>query len=347
MTITFTPGKRENVGLLIALAGASGSGKTYSAMQLAQGMVGPEGRFAVIDTEARRALHYADQFNFDHAELRAPFRPQTYIDAIDAAEAAGYPVILLDSMSHEYEGDGGILEWAAEIEAGTPKPGIESPRTYGGDWYKDWLEKPVTSPGNWKEPKSEHKRMMTRLLQSRAHLIFCLRADEKIEIQRVVDERTGRKKTVIIQAKDKPLRDRWSPICEKRFMFEMLTSVVLTPDHPGRPIPIKVQEQHLGYFPTDRPISQETGRQLAEWARGGAAAGQERQEPVAAGQYTLRGETYATPQEWADAVKLLVKTKAVAAKFNADRRADLAALCEDPQTSDIGWDLVDYLGKLP
>ena len=77
------------------------------------------------------------------------------------------------------------------------------------------------------------------------------------------------------------------------------------------------------------------------------AAVRDNQEPVAAGQYTLRGETYATPQEWADAVRALVTTKTVAAKFHADRRADLEALCQDPDHSKIGWDLVDHLGKLP
>lgn len=262
MTVTFRPATRENVGLLIGLSGASGSGKTFSAMRLAQGIVGPEGRFAVIDTEARRALHYADRFRFDHAELRPPFRPEAYAETIKAADDAGYAAILIDSMSHEYEGEGGILEWAAELEAGVPKPGVSNPRTFGGDWWQDWDVKPVKSPGNWKEPKSAHKRLVSRLLQCRAHLIFCLRAEDKIEIVR----RGG--KTEVIPPEQKPPKDRWVPICEKRFMFEMTASFVLTPDTPGVPLPVKLQEQHKPLFPQGQPITEEHGAALAAWARG-------------------------------------------------------------------------------
>jgi dephospho-CoA kinase len=64
MSFSFRPGVRENVGLLIGLAGGTGSGKTYSAMELAAGISGDK-PFAVIDSEARRALHYADRFRFD------------------------------------------------------------------------------------------------------------------------------------------------------------------------------------------------------------------------------------------------------------------------------------------
>src|SRR5512135_1544389 len=106
---TFRPAKRQNVNLLIGLAGGTGSGKTFSAFELATGIAGGK-RFAVIDTEAGRALHYADAFQFDHGDLRAPFTPDAYTEAIMAADAAGYPVIIVDSMSHEWSGDGGILD---------------------------------------------------------------------------------------------------------------------------------------------------------------------------------------------------------------------------------------------
>src|SRR4051812_26489648 len=94
--VEFKPAVREAVGLWIQLVGGSGSGKTYSALRLASGIAGDK-PFAFIDTENRRGLHYADQFNFHHADLRAPFRPQAYADAIQAADEAGYPVIVIDS----------------------------------------------------------------------------------------------------------------------------------------------------------------------------------------------------------------------------------------------------------
>lgn len=237
MSFTFAPAVRQQVSMLVALAGASGSGKTYSALRLAKGL-SPEGKIAFIDTEARRGLHYADKFSFMHADMRPPFKPERFVEGIQAAEQAGAEVVIIDSFSHEYDGEGGITEWAEEIERGGTK-----------------------SPGNWLVPKRAHKRMMNALLQCRASLIFCLRADEKIQIVR-----EGGRTQVL------PLG--WMPICEKRFMFEMTASFTLTPDRPGRPrfdLPHKLQEQHRAFFREDQPIGEDSGRMLAEWARGGAA----------------------------------------------------------------------------
>ncbi|WCS27827.1 ATP-binding protein [Methylobacterium sp. NMS14P] len=238
MSFTFAPAVREQVSLLIALAGASGSGKTKSALRLAEG-ISPAGKIAFVDTEARRGLHYADQHRFLHADMRPPFKPIRFVEAIAAAKAAGAEVVILDSFSHEYDGEGGIIDWAdALAESGTK------------------------APGNWKEPKLAHKRMMNALLQCRATLIFCLRADEKIEIVR----EGGRTQV-------RPLG--WMPICEKRFMYEMTASFTLSPDSPGIPrfdLPHKVQEQHRGFFPERKAIDEACGQQLAAWARGGAQA---------------------------------------------------------------------------
>ncbi|KTS11044.1 hypothetical protein SB2_28505 [Methylobacterium radiotolerans] len=238
MSFTFAPAVREQVSLLIALAGASGSGKTKSALRLAEG-ISPSGKIAFVDTEARRGLHYADQHRFLHADMRPPFKPIRFVEAIAAAEAAGAEVVILDSFSHEYDGEGGIIDWAdALAESGTK------------------------APGNWKEPKLAHKRMMNALLQCRATLIFCLRADEKIEIVR----EGGRTQV-------RPLG--WMPICEKRFMYEMTASFTLSPDSPGIPrfdLPHKVQEQHRGFFPERKAIDEACGQQLAAWARGGGQA---------------------------------------------------------------------------
>src|SRR3972149_2910717 len=101
---TFRPAIRESVALLTGLIGPSGGGKTYTAMRLAKGICGDK-RFAVIDTEAGRAKHYADLFSFDHGDLKPPFRPQTYIDAIKKADEAGYRAIVVDSFSHEWAGE--------------------------------------------------------------------------------------------------------------------------------------------------------------------------------------------------------------------------------------------------
>lgn len=297
MTFEFKPAKRENVGLLISLAGASGSGKTYSALQLATGL-SPSGRIAFIDTEARRGLHYASEFNFLHADMKPPFRPERFLEAIREAERQGAEVVIIDSMSHEYDGEGGILDWATELEEGTPKAGITHPRDpKDGDGWKDWAVKPVKSPGNWKEPKMAHKEMMNGLLQCRAHIIFCLRADEKISI--VAPSKENGYKTQIV-----PMG--WTPIAEKRFIFEMTLSLTLRPDNVGKPdysLPHKIQDQHRPFLPEGRFITSETGRKLAEWARG-----DEDSKPV------KPQEESATPAELAHLEQLHIRLEGAAAK---------------------------------
>lgn len=251
MSFTFRPAVRENVGLLIGLAGASGSGKTYTAMRLATGIAGDR-PFAVIDTEAGRAKHYAEAFRFDHGDLAPPFRPERYAEAIQAADKAGYPVIVVDSMTHEWAGDGGILDWQEE----------ELTRMAGDDWKK----REAVKMAAWIKPKSAHKHMVARLLQVRAHLILCFRAEEKIEMVRGDD---GKMKIV---PKQGPAGFKgWLPICEKNLPYELTASFLLTADAPGVPKPIKLQEQHRALFPLDEPITEASGQRIAEWARGGTA----------------------------------------------------------------------------
>lgn len=252
MSFVFKPAIRESVGLLIGLAGASGSGKTFSAMRLASGISGNK-PFCVIDTEAGRAKHYADQFKFDHGDLSPPFRPDAYADAIHAADKAGYPVIVVDSMSHVWAGDGGVLDWHEQ----------ELDRMAGDDWRK----REAVKMAAWIKPKIGHKAMVQRLLQVRAHLILCFRAEEKIEMVRGDD---GKMK--IIPKITPTGLDGWVPICEKNLPYELTCSFLLLASAPGIPMPIKLQEQHRAMFPLDQPISEAGGKLVAAWAAGGKTA---------------------------------------------------------------------------
>lgn len=237
MSFTFKPAKRENVGLLIGLVGPSGSGKTYSALELATGIAGGQ-KFCLIDTEAGRGLHYADQFEFDHGDFAPPFSPQRYTEAILAADKAGYPVIVVDSVSHVWAGEGGVKEMQ---EAKFQQLG-------GRDAVKML---------SWAEPKIENKKMMSRLLRVRSHLILCFRAEEKTKML----------------ANDKgkmvPTNIGWQPICEKNLPYELTASLLLSPDRPGVPEPIKLQEQHRGLFRPGELISSASGAHIRDWAKGG------------------------------------------------------------------------------
>ena len=249
---TFKPAKREAVGLLIGLAGGTGSGKTFSAMRLAKGICGDK-PFALIDTEAGRAKHYADQFQFDHGDLKPPFRPDSYTDAIVAADKAGYPVVVVDSMSHVWAGDGGVIDWQDE----------ELDRMAGTDWKK----REACKMAAWIKPKMAHKQMVNKLLQVRAHIILCFRAEPKIEMVK-----DGNGKMQIVEKKGLTGLDGWFPICEKNLPFELTASFLLLATKPGIPHPIKLQAQHLELFPDGQHINEQSGQRLAQWAAGTKAS---------------------------------------------------------------------------
>jgi hypothetical protein len=257
MTVTFREVRREQVPLLIGLAGGTGSGKSMSALLLARGMTGGE-PFAFIDTENGRAKHYADLFpEMRHAEIHAPFRPEKYADAI-VQGAADYPVVVVDSMSHEWAGDGGCLDWHDEL--------------MGGNQAKNFSA--------WIEPKKAHKRMLTQLLQLNAHVILCFRAEPKVEAKK-----NERGQWEYVPKPSLTGLDGWIPISEKMLPYELTASFLLMADAPGVPRPIKLQEQHKPFVPLDQKLSENTGRQLAAWAAGSSGepndpvSGHDEQQP--------------------------------------------------------------------
>lgn len=247
MTFEFRPAVREDVPLILGLAGSTGSGKTYSALRLAKGLAAGA-RFCIIDTENGRAKHYADQFDFDHGDLGAPFTPERYAEAITAADSAGYPVIVVDSASHEHAGDGGLLDMHEDILT-----------KRAGD---DWRKREASTMAAWVEPKRSHKRLVSQLLQLKAHLILCFRAEEKVEMAKENGKMVVRPKRSLTGV------DGWIPVAEKTLPYELTLSLLFTADQPGIPKPIKLQEQHRLLLPLDKPISEESGEVLATWAKG-------------------------------------------------------------------------------
>jgi len=251
-TFEFRPAVRERVPLLLGFSGGTGSGKTYSALRVATGIAAGR-RFALIDTEAGRAKHYADAFAFDHGDLTPPFTPARYLDAIAAADAVGYPVVVVDSMSHEWAGDGGCLDLQeAELDrmAGTT----------------DFKRRDACRLASWIKPKQQHKALVSKLLQLRAHLILCFRAEPKIEMVKGPDGAWQiRPKQSLVGV------DGWIPVAEKNLPYELTASVLLLADRPGVPTPIKLEQQHRDWFPVNTPLTEETGARLAAWAAGGAA----------------------------------------------------------------------------
>jgi hypothetical protein len=104
--------ERKQAKLRLGVTGPSGSGKTFSALKLARGLVDSWDKIAIIDTENGSAELYSHLGEYNVLTLRAPFSPERYAEAMKVAEDAGMEVIILDSVSHEWDGPGGILEEA-------------------------------------------------------------------------------------------------------------------------------------------------------------------------------------------------------------------------------------------
>jgi hypothetical protein len=218
-------------------------------------------------------LHYADFFRFMHGEIEPPFNPAGLPGGARSRRARRRRGRRRRQFSHEWEGEGGVREWADQLEASGTR-----------------------SPANWKEPKLAHKRLVNKMLAMRPHIIVCMRAEEKMKVESVPqwnDDGSpkmfkGKQSTkmVITPAAEIPVKQRWVPICEKRFPFEITTSLLLTPDEPGVPIARKLQRQHQPFFPEGQRVSRQAGRSLAAWSMGGAVS-ETPTPPTGAGDITI------------------------------------------------------------
>lgn len=155
---SFEPANTVNAIARIGISGPAGSGKTFGALLLARGLVGDVGRIAVIDTERGRSRHYAKMFKFDVLALTAPYTPARYTAALSAAWAARYDVVIVDSLSHEWAGVGGVLEM------------VDQRKGRGSDFAA------------WKEPSADHTRLIDTIVSSPSHIICCVRSKVHYEV---------------------------------------------------------------------------------------------------------------------------------------------------------------------
>jgi hypothetical protein len=158
-TLQIRPVRREAAKLVIGLAATSGEGKTYSALLLAKGLAGGDPRkIGLLDTENQRGSLYSDIFGtkdkdrFLIGDLAPPFSPTRYVAAMREFAASGVEALVIDSMSHEWEGEGGCEEIA---------------------------HNPNKKIADWLTAKREHKRFMNALLFLPCHIVACFRAREK------------------------------------------------------------------------------------------------------------------------------------------------------------------------
>lgn len=238
MTFTFRPATSftERAGLFISLTGSTNSGKTFSALRLARGIAGPQGKIAVLDTEGGRTLHLKNEFAFDANVMDPPFRPDRFSAAAKEAEDAGYACLLIDSFSMEWVGLGGVLDWQAAEHQGMGG----ADKTKGASWIK---------------PKMAHKAMVYSLLQRRIPIIFSIRGEETFV---------------------PPNTKLFKSITNKQFPFEVTVSFRLESERKGYidlsdPKSWKMEGAHQEIFRDGERIAEEHGAALAAWARGAPA----------------------------------------------------------------------------
>lgn len=164
MSNPFQKAKKEKVWTKVLMGGPSGSGKTYSALRMATGLAACCGsRIAAIDTEAGRLRYYAEEFDFDDTQLEE-FTPEAYIELINAAADAGYQVLLIDSISHE---------WNYCCETVNKMPG--------------------NSFTNWGKMTPRHDKFMETILQSPMHIICTVRGKDEYTLEEKNGKQTPKK----------------------------------------------------------------------------------------------------------------------------------------------------------
>ena len=153
MGLTFNRAERKRLKVKIGLTGPSGSGKSYTALRLAAGLAGKDGRVAMINTERNRGELYSTEFAYDILELAPPYSPERYCEAIDTAVKEGYDVLIVDSASHEWIGPGGILDLNSKMG--------------GNSW------------ANWRFLTPRHDAFIDKIVSTDVHLICTLRGKDE------------------------------------------------------------------------------------------------------------------------------------------------------------------------
>lgn len=221
--------ERRQAKLRLALVGVSGSGKSLGAINLAKGM---GGKFVVIDTEHKSADLYADVAEFDVLTLDKPFTPEKYIQAIHHCESQGYEIIVVDSLSHAWAGEGGALD-------------MHDVATNASSSKNSYMA--------WKEITPWQNKLVNAIIQSPAHIITTMRVKTHYDV-------------VDIGGKKKPIKIGLSPIQKEGLEYEFTCVLSLDKDS----YLYTSSKDRTGIFEgKHEKLSEKIGKQIMEWLNSG------------------------------------------------------------------------------
>ena len=224
--MAFRKAQRKKAKLRLAITGASGSGKTYSALLLAFGL---GGKIAMIDTENGSGDLYSSLGNYDICSVSAPYHPQKYIQAIHEAEQAGYDTVIIDSLSHAWSGEGGILDIQGKVAS---------------------TNKSANSYAAWRQVTPLQNRLVESILASPCHIIATMRSKTDYAMDKNERGYTEIRKVGL------------APVQREGMDYEFGTVFDISLEHVA-----VASKDRTGLFDGNIPftISQETGKILRKW----------------------------------------------------------------------------------
>lgn len=237
--VNFQKAKRKKLYSKIAIAAQSGAGKTFSSLLLAKGMAGNWDKVAFLDTENESALLYAENTkhgytigSFIHAPISPPYHPNKVVEAVKWCEENGIEVLIIDSLSHFWAKEGGLLEMAEKS---------------GG-----------FTGGGWRKVAPIEKAMWDSILNSKLHIIGCMRTETDYVVT-VEEDKSGRSKTKVEKVGTKPTQ-------RKDFEYEF--SVVLNLNQNST---FEVSKDRTGLFEgrVGETLTPNHGKELAHWLGSG------------------------------------------------------------------------------